>query len=313
MADVANVNGNHVTNEIDSEVIPSTSNCKRGKTSKIEFKERKRQKRNEIAEATVFDSNLQIPAQPDLMAAENEGAETIEFKEDGEMIQMEINDGGAAAAEFASEEDIETETDSGGGSDSEPEAGEITSNSDQQASESEEEKINESVKTPSKEDKQAKRKAKDDRHRLSVEQRLNDMSDTLLFMKEMFLKNGLAKQNNPQESKEIGGKSTKKGNAQVQSNESNSETTIYHSALVNLKEQWVKGDVIQDSDDPEIEFNTQKKKKASGNKPPQRDSSSSDERIDTSDELLEMEMDVDINERFIADCEKSARDATESQ
>ena len=33
--------------------------------------------------------------------------ETVAFQEDGEMISMEINDGGAAANEFASDEDYE--------------------------------------------------------------------------------------------------------------------------------------------------------------------------------------------------------------
>ena len=37
----------------------------------------------------------------------NENTEIAQFEEDGDLIQMEINDGGAAAAEFASEEEFD--------------------------------------------------------------------------------------------------------------------------------------------------------------------------------------------------------------
>ena len=50
--------------------------------------------------------------------------------------------------------------------------------------------------------------------------------------------------------------------------------------------------------DPEITFKIDDKSKE------HRNSSSSEERIDTSDEL--MEVDLDINDRFIADCKEEA-------
>ena len=43
--------------------------------------------------------------------AANVNTEAVKFIENGEIIQMEINDGGAAAAEYASEEEVEHEQD----------------------------------------------------------------------------------------------------------------------------------------------------------------------------------------------------------
>ena len=68
---------------------------------------------------------------------------------------------------------------------------------------------------------------------------------------------------------------------------SNSETTIYHNVLRQANENEV---VV----DPEITFRVEQNKNL-------RNSSSSEDHIDTSDEVLEVEL--DINDKFIADCQ----------
>ena len=69
----------------------------------------------------------------------------------------------------------------------------------------------------------------------------------------------------------------------------NSQTTIYRNALEHLGEET-------EEHDPEVTFNLSKQN---------RESTSSEEHIDTSDELIDM--DTVMSERFIADCTKEAK------
>ena len=57
-----------------------------------------------------------------------------------------------------------------------------------------------------------------------------------------------------------------------------------------------------ENEDPEITFKVDQGKINSN-----RDSTSSEERIDTSDELMEVDMDIDFDERFIADCARKVK------
>ena len=75
----------------------------------------------------------------------------------------------------------------------------------------------------------------------------------------------------------------------------NSDTTIYNNALNQV------GEDESEDVDPEITF---KQTEISGNDNRLRESSSSEDRIDTSDEL--MDVDVDVHDKFIADCEMEA-------
>ena len=131
-----------------------------------------------------------------------------------------------------------------------------------------------------------------------MEEKLDNLNSTLEVMKDSFLKGGGFVCQNDQSGKEKMTAKCKVKEKRQQGKdlitESNSEVTIYHNVL----------DRIQDTGDLEITF----KPRSEGREiPPEtqkkRDSSSSNEPIDTSDEM----MDVDINENFIADCEKEAR------
>ena len=81
------------------------------------------------------------------------------------------------------------------------------------------------------------------------------------------------------------GNSPRKG--KIDATTTNSETTIYQIILEKDSNHY-------DTDDPEITFKTTE----ANSQAKLRDSTSSEDQIDTSDEMLE----VDINERFIADC-----------
>ena len=140
----------------------------------------------------------------------------VEFEEEGEMIHMEIDDGGAAQAEFASDEEMENEQIS---SDSEqeenfqksfedygsqdemsnPESGEIDIDSEYET----EKNTNKDV------DKKKVGKKKD---RKSAEDRLDNMSNTLKAVQDLLLKNGMLKDDKgKKDSKSRDKKSDKKG------------------------------------------------------------------------------------------------------
>ena len=222
---------------------------------------------------------------------------------------MEIDDGGAARAEFASDPETEAEGVDKDSSDSEteeldyehldtdientadyasePESGEL-------ASESEEEKNTEICAIST------KKKAS----RSSVEDRLDSMSNTLMAVQELLLKNGLAGDvaTSKGDEKAKNNKPSKKRNSGVEntviSQDSSSEMTNYHNALEKINEASKEINV-----DPEITFKVVEKLDVT-RKEKNRDSSSSEDRIDTSDEMIDAEVenaDLEFNpDKFIA-------------
>ena len=86
---------------------------------------------------------------------------------------------------------------------------------------------------------------------------------------------------------------------------SNSETTIYHNAVEFMEvdnEYHVDNETEKGNygvtDDPEITFKVR-----------QRDSTSTEDQVNTSDELME----IDINEQFIAECAAEARNSRQKE
>ena len=79
--------------------------------------------------------------------------------------------------------------------------------------------------------------------------------------------------------------------------------TIYHNALNRVVEPYTWVEV-----DPEISFKNMGQVHTNQDfvEKANRDSSSSDEQIDTSDEMMEVGGDVDIHDKFIADCAAEA-------
>ena len=208
----------------------------------------------------------------------NENTEAVEFEEDGETIQIEIDDGGAAANEYSSEDELNAtnsqeenaEKSSDLDLESDPESGELAMETDDEVDES---GTGDETRSPVAKRKKAKLT------RRSVEDQLSSMSHTLSAMKELLMKKGIMDLPDHTHSKR---KSTGAGTKQkVLNNQSNSDTTIYQNVLEKVDENEANQIVV----DPEISFK-------------KRDSSSSEEgRIDTSDEMME----INCN-KFIADC-----------
>ena len=116
--------------------------------------------------------------------------EVHQFEEDGELIQMEINDGGAAVAEFESDPRPETESETESDSDGEPHC-ESAAEEIAEESESKSDSEVDSTKAPDKGDKTAKNNKGSKSQRKSMEDKLDNLSSTLEVMKDFFLNSGM--------------------------------------------------------------------------------------------------------------------------
>ena len=149
-------------------------------------------------------------------------------------------------------------------------------------------------KNQEKREKRKHKKAKKKEKR-SMEAKIDQLSNAILVMQNMMTKMGYVQEDTKRT--EVSNKSKGKKGKQPENDESdNSDTTIYKNV--------VEKELTYERVDPEISFKE---------KPQNRDSTSSEDKIDTSYDL--MEVDIDINERFIADCaaEAERRKAARSQ
>ena len=142
------------------------------------------------------------------------------------MVEMEIDDGGEAARQFASDEEnenfVENVDSESEDQASDPESGEITPTQIiEENNASELRKSQPVIASTSAPDKMGKNR------RDSVEDRLDTMSSTLLAMKEIMERNGML--NTPNHEAKNKEKGEKIDNEQIPS--SLSETTIYQNAL----------------------------------------------------------------------------------
>ena len=143
--------------------------------------------------------------------------------------------------------------------------------------------------------------------RNSVEERLDTMSSTLNALKDLVVKGGLTgtigsmnnsgghKMTNPSKMQMSGlGKLSV-----IPTENSVSDTTIYHNALNKINQRNV---VVTETGDPDITFKvTEESLRTKGN------ISSDEDKIDTSDETIDVELNqINVNE-FIADCASEAR------
>ena len=207
---------------------------------------------------------------------------------------MEINDGGAAAREFESEgeQDMaessqESDEDEPVSSAEESQDEENNTDGEQEASQSE---FEHSEATPSNTPQKRKAPVKKNRKR-SVEAQLESMSSTLEVMRDFFLHQMSSNKEVPVARRE----GNNRGKSSEQTIDSPSVMTIYNNALEKIAPD-------EEMVDPEIVFKVNKVDK-------QRNSSSSEDRIDTSDELMDVEDPPNemLNDRFIADCEREAK------
>ena len=225
---------------------------------------------------------------------------------------MEINDGGSGAAEFSSQDRNENyECSDNEKSESEDSDSDLHQDgSDYNVSQAEDQEGLISENDDVNEGRQKRIKSKVVRvdnnrsnKRQSIEEKLEQMSSTLEVMKEFFLSQ------NAKTTPTKGEGKSKNSTGKHFTQNTNSDTTIYKNALdsgINVTENI--------DDDPEITFKVQQQPDDEFNKSAHRNSSSSEDRIDTSDEL--MEVDVNINEQFIADYRaeaEAARDRAREQ
>ena len=204
---------------------------------------------------------------------------------------MEITDGGQAAQEYQSDYDDEVDYEGeSNGEDNEQQLRESQSEEEGLVSDSEEDLEQPRAKIKSKvvDKRKVIETSMGDVRRQSVEQQLSSMSSTLEVMKDFFNKSGMM---NPEGQPQ--NRTPKKGGNK--SDISHSEMTVYRNALQHDKSHQV---VV----DSEITFKVTEDKQQNE----LRQSSSSEDRIDTSDEMMEVDQDLDFNDRFIADCAEEA-------
>ena len=113
-----------------------------------------------------------------------------------------------------------------------------------------------------------------------MEAKIDQLSNAVLVMQNMMTTTGYIQDKESEKAKQSKGKTKNIAST-------NSETMIYHDAVEKA--------VTYKRVDPEISFKEKDKN---------RDSTSSEDKIDTSDNLMEVE--VDVNDRFIADCAAEA-------
>ena len=218
------------------------------------------------------------------------------FIEDGEIIDMETNDGGRAAKEFASEEEIE--------SDAEDSDAEKTEN-DEEVNESDNEgnsdhdtsMLSKTEEDSDDESNQAETEKATQKSMEHMEKKIDSLSNSVKTMQEMLVQQNMESQQKKKlssrkrlRSRESDRRSKSRANEDNSGNESDemgSDTTIYQNIL-QKSTQNVEDEMIEV--DQEVSF------RING----QNDSSSSDDQIiDTSKEMM------DIDEKSFSDKRQS--------
>ena len=217
--DMENINSNHVT--------PSSS-TKREKLNGI-----KKQIKSVVYNVSEDKRSTQT----------RNNTETVRFQEDGEMIDMETSDGGAAALDFKSDEEGELNSDNSDGeemdqgSDDEPDGNDDeTTKTDGGNTSIEEEDMKKTSEQsdsdcdgvtstpPAKKKKSKSKKAR----KQSVEEQISSLSSSMKMMQDMLLESGLLA------NKDKGNKKDKKKNQTGMDDETDSDTMIYQNVLEKI-------------------------------------------------------------------------------
>ena len=262
MAGAANVNSNHTNDQIHQRNKQYTKKSGQGIAKCRTNNTIKRLKRGNPDK--IDDNEETIPVvgmnlnQSMLDEDYPMDQQCAQFIEDGEEIEMEINDGGAAAREFASETEHESNDDDSESDvdiSSSLEQGEIIDNSDELEVEQTQETTRKETKSPK--DRRPRQKCQ------SVEDQLDTLSNVLLEMKDMFFKS-----NNHAEERRMteNGPSTSRDQSKMKKRQGNlslgsvlTDTSIYQNALDQNEEQQRTID-----GDPEISFKIKSVKTTQG-------------------------------------------------
>ena len=207
---------------------------------------------------------------------EDENTDKVQFEEGNNVIQFELNEG--ESLQFTSDEE-EKESEN-----SETEEGELTGDTSMKSNE---DTADEEVIEPQVNETPKRKVMKKSTAEGSVQEQVSELSETIKAMKEVMTQKRIFEEFQDSQKKKRAAKgATEKpkrrasGGNHLFTNESCSDTTIY-------KEVIEKADC---QEDPEVSFKLNLTK---------RISSSSEEQVNTSDELMEVD-------HFIADCERNA-------
>ena len=296
-----NANGNHCA-DMETQNKPLTR--KRYRESKS--RERDSSKRNK---SDTFERDEEELDYFDDQDHEQENKrESVRFEEDNNIVEISLNE---TQSQFMSEDENDRDSEF-----SEREDGELEDESRHQ-SESEMAASDAEGENPRQTTSSAQRSRRHvnqnkNKERRSLKDQLDQVSSTLQVMQEMMIKKGIFNEFEEQQKgarskggptpkrKASGGKSQSfqdnENKTEASVIESNSETTIYKEAVLERS-------TVETIVDPEISFKVNTEVEQEGAR---RGSSSSEEPIDTSDEL----MDVD---NFIADCEAAASQISKKQ
>ena len=304
---VANVNNSHATarqTQKRSGIPPSPINQPKGKVAKL------KQKLKSVVVVPSTSKHGGGSEQKDESARKsNRIIQNFEFDEGDETVTMEfeVENRDDFASENENNETLDSEPDSqDSSSETEPKSGELDDENTQNTKNPDEELGNEVTSEQNSQESfisnDETRSEEKRKEVTSMEEKLENLSSSVLALQELVLKQHEAKEKETK-SKQKKKKKTKekiKGDVEGKGGQplnSNSETTIYQNVLQRIDDD-VQSTVRVDD---EIAF-----KKSSCL--PKHDSSSSDEQADTSEELIGMEDELnDMNEHFIADCEKEAK------
>ena len=285
--DMGNVNSNRAE-AIRSE-LPSTSDGKNKTAKKLKsIVKTVKQSKNQSMEVDdqVFDCNM-VQFEEDGQVIDMMARDDSQFDSDNEDGEVDsLSEGDDSIVEDNTRSEYSTkESDAEGSSDSN-----VSDDTGSQTTDSRDQ-----MPVKRKQRRHNKRKSYD-----AMEDKIDKLSNSVLKMQEMLMKKGVLDTNDGKKSNSKGSENKKRNkkkdntgedNSQmdvVDRNENESDMTIYHNILEKATKTG-NDDIIVDK---EISFKRSKL----------HDSTSSDEQIDTSDDLI----DVDINQQFIADCAAAA-------
>ena len=226
-----NENTNHSkadSTELDlNDMLPSSSKRQRNESEARRTQSKTKsssRSRNSSARGHLSAERASSSSQMDYEEPDECATETHQFEEDGDLIQMEINDGGAAAAEFGSEP--ETANDEATESESELSDQETAEGSD--TPEDQEHNLTSVTRSPVTSTSGARNHLDQDllaveiQHRESLKSKLENMNSTLEVMKDFFLSGSFGENGNRKKNQGGGDRARGKSIAA----DSNSETTI---------------------------------------------------------------------------------------
>ena len=288
-----------------------------GNTKNVEKMQNTHKRSKGLTKATKELSTKEASSSKDLDSEVTKNKVAATFEEDNDIVEMDVEGEITSEGELPSDADEsevdepenENDGDTSGYSVHHHQTGSEYSDNQQSEVESDVSQYSTS---------QRKKKKSRDKQRQNMEQKLDNLTNALSVMQQMMIQKGFLEDNDEKEtdlpSKKVKSKVVKintdgqeeKGKNHSNDSDSNSDTTVYKNAVANATKQTDKVNRVAVDVDSEITFNIAKQ---TVHGEPKHDSTSSEDRIDMSDEMLE----PDINDQFIAECQVQAMKMQQEQ